>query len=195
MHFRFSSVTAGCMVPCLPWGCPVWKKRGSMGENISRWRIHGGSHLTKCLEYLRRGVCTFPFSRHQNNLVSDITYTEAEILCGFIILYVCQKNLPITAPSFRECFLVYEIQLKEKRNWILNCLWNILFLLFTLKATVFSTFEPQRISINWWAIRFEVHIPHVDKNHVSRQFPLEDKEKRKTNKKWGHMISLIGTII
>jgi hypothetical protein len=127
------------MASFLPWGCYLRDKKDDVGENVSRWMFHEGRHLVRYLEYLRRGVCNFYFSRRQNNLVLEITYeyTEAELFYGLITLYVSQKNLPITAPSFRECFFVYEIQHKERRNWILNCLWSVLFPIFTLKATVF----------------------------------------------------------
>jgi hypothetical protein len=97
------------MASCLPWGCPLCEKRDNTGENISRWRIHEGSYIPKCLEYLRRGVCTFSFSRHQNNLVSDITYTEAE---HFIRIYntLCLSEKP---PHYCSLF-----------SWIFPCVSN-----------------------------------------------------------------------
>lgn len=195
MLFRFSSVAAEWMASCLPWGCPLCEKRDNVEENMSSWRIHEGSHLAKCLECLRRGVCTFSFSRHQDNLVSDITYTEAE---RFIRIYntLCLSEKP---PHYCSLF-----------SWMFPCVWNAtqreakldpkLFMkhylsTFTLKATVVSNFEPQRLSVYWGATRFEVHIPHVDRNHVIRQFPLETKQKRNTNKNEADTISLIRGII
>jgi hypothetical protein len=109
MLFRFSSVDTEWMASCLPWGCPLCEKRDNMGENISSWRIHEGRHLAKYLEYLRRGVCTFSFSGHQNNLVSDIAHREAD---HFIRIYntLCLSEKP---PHY--CCLF---------SWMFPCVWN-----------------------------------------------------------------------